>query len=127
MLRRRVAAVLVFVVLLPAGCGDDDARKVDAGSEGSTVEIGVGETLQVRLEANPTTGYEWVVLDAGVLELVSQRHRPESDADGSGGVTTLTFSPTGTGTADLTLGYLQPWEEDVEPIETFTITVSVSG
>ncbi len=127
MLHRRAATALILLALFAAGCGDDDVRKVDAGSGGSTVEMGVGETLQVRLEANPTTGYEWVVLEPGVLELVSQRHRPDSNADGSGGITTLTFAPTGIGTADLVLGYLRPWEEDAEPIDTFTITVSVNG
>jgi len=79
------------------------------------------------LEANPTTGYQWVVLDPGVVELTSESHDPQSNAVGAGGNTILTFSPIARGTADLTLGYLRPWEVNVEPIDTFTVTISVTG
>lgn len=125
---RSTALMGAVVILLAGGCGGDDGVvRIDAEAAGATVQLAADQTLELRLEANPTTGYEWVVLEPGVVALVEQRHKPDSDATGSGGVTTLTFSPTGTGTADLTLGYLQPWEEDVPPIDTFTVTISVAG
>jgi inhibitor of cysteine peptidase len=128
MLIRSTTLAVTLVILLAAGCGDDDGVvKIGAESSGTTVELAADQTLELRLEANPTTGYEWVVLESGVVELVRQRHKPDSDAAGSGGVTTLTFAPTGNGSADLTLGYMQPWEEDVPPIEIFTVTISVTG
>jgi predicted secreted protein len=126
-MRPHTAVIALTLALLAAACGDDDVVKIDTESAGTTVELGVDETLEIRLRASPTTGYEWVVLDPGVVEMISQSHRPDSDLDGSPGYTTLTFSPTGTGLADLTLGYMRPWEDDVEPIETFTVTVSITG
>jgi inhibitor of cysteine peptidase len=119
-----IAATLL--ALIGAGCGDDDVTRIDAEQAGEIVELAVDEILEVRLEANPTTGFEWVVLDAGILELVSEEHKPDSDADGSGGITTLTFSPTGTGSAALELVYLQPFRDDPEPIASLTVTVAVT-
>ncbi len=38
---------------------------------------------------------------------------------------TLTFKALQAGTATLTLVYHRPWETGVEPIDTFTVTVTV--
>ena len=83
-------------------------------------------TLELQLEANPTTGYQWVVLEPGLVELTTESYEPESDRGGAGGVTTFCFTPTGVGTAPLRLGYLRPWEDGVAPIDEYVITVEVT-
>ena len=124
---RTSAIVVIVLMLLTVGCGDDSVTRIDVESAGTTVELAADEAFELSLEANPTTGYQWVVLDPGVVELISESHEPQSEALGAGGITTFIFSPTGEGTADLTLGYLRPWEEGIEPIDTFTVTISVTG
>jgi predicted secreted protein len=114
------------VVLIGTGCGDDGIVRIDPDDSGEAVEIGIDEVLEIRLRSSPTAGFEWRVVDAGILELVSERHKPDSDLDGSPGITTLTFAPTATGSAVVELVYLQPFREEPEPVESYTVTVSVT-
>jgi predicted secreted protein len=44
---------------------------------------------------------------------------------GSGGTITLTFKVLKTGTGTLNLVYHRPWETGVEPINTYTTTITV--
>jgi inhibitor of cysteine peptidase len=122
----RVPVMAMALMLLVSGCFGDSVTTIDVDAAGTTVEVAADGTLEVRLEGNPTTGYLWVVLESTVVELSDETHKPESDATGSGGITTFTFSPLGPGTGDLVLGYLRPWEEGIEPIDTFTVTVTVA-
>jgi predicted secreted protein len=126
-MRSLIAGIAASLLMLAcAGCGDDGVTTIDAGDAGDVVELRVDETLDVRLRSSPTAGFEWVILDAGILELVSERYKPDNDLDGSPGYTTLTFAPTGTGSAALELVYLQPFREEPEPVESFSVTVSVT-
>jgi inhibitor of cysteine peptidase len=123
----RFAGGLLALALIAAACGDDGRGVVvvDEGDAGSRVTVERAGRLEVELEGNPTTGYTWEVERAGVMTLVHRSHQPDSDAEGSGGVSTLVFEPTKTGSGDLVLVYLRQWEEDVAPLDTYTITVSV--
>jgi predicted secreted protein len=126
-MRRTLAGIAASLLMLScAGCSDDGVIRIDSGDAGDVVELGLDEVLEVRLRASPTAGFEWTVLDAGILELVSERYEPDSDLDGSPGTTTLTFSPAGPGSGALQLVYLQPFREDPEPVETFAVTVTVT-
>jgi predicted secreted protein len=126
-MRRTLSGIAAgLLLLLCAGCGDDGVVRIDSDDAGEVVELAVDELLELRLRASPTAGFEWMVVEAGILELVSERYKPDSDLDGSPGFTTLTFSPTGTGTAALDLVYHRWYEEEPEPVETFTVTISVT-
>nr|HID14920.1 hypothetical protein [Anaerolineae bacterium] len=50
---------------------------------------------------------------------------PQSDLAGAPGTQTIRFEAVGTGQTTLRLVYHRPWEEDVEPEETFSIQVVV--
>jgi len=129
-MNRRFLAVGLAVMLLGGGCGDDDKGdtiRLEPGEETTRVTIDSGQVLEVRLEGNPTTGYTWEIAEVGVVELVDRSHRSTGDAEGSPGVTTLVFEPTTAGTGDLVLIYHRSWEEDIEPLETRTITITVTG
>jgi inhibitor of cysteine peptidase len=122
--------VLIFGLLLTAlsACGASTEVKLDAGDAGSQVELNAGQTLVVSLEGNPTTGFTWEAaeLDEQVLRQVGEAEfKPDSDAIGSGGVQTLRFETVNSGQTTLDLVYRRPWEEDVEPAETFSVQVVV--
>jgi len=124
---RRAIALGIALLILGTACGDDATVGIEPGAGPETVTIGMDQVLEVTLEGNPTTGYTWEVAEEGIVTLIESSHQPNSDATGSPGVTTLRFSPTGTGVADLVLIYHRTWEEDVDPLETRTITVTVTG
>jgi len=121
---------VIFGLLLTAlsACGATNEVNLDAGDDGSQVEINAGQTLVVSLEGNPTTGYTWEAaeLDDQVLRQVGETEfKPDSDAIGAGGVQTLRFEAMNSGQTTLKLVYHRPWEEDVEPAEIFSVQVVV--
>ena len=121
---------VIFGLLLTAlsACSPAKEVKLDAGDDGSQVELDAGQTLVVNLEGNPTTGYTWEAaeLDEQVLRQVGETEfKPESDAIGAGGVQTLSFETANSGQTTLNLVYHRPWEADVEPAETFSVQVVV--
>jgi len=125
-MNHRILVIGLAVALMAAGCGDDDTVLLELDEEATRVTMSYEQALEVRLDGNPTTGYTWKIASEGIVELVDRSHRPTGDADGSPGITTLVFAPTATGTGDLVLIYHRSWEEGVEPLETRTITITVT-
>lgn len=123
-----LVSVAVFNLLLFA-CAGSSPAKIDESADGTTVNLRTGQKLSVALKSNPTTGYDWQVdeVDEGVVRLVAHEFQPASDPDrlGAPGQTVLQFEAVAAGTTDLRLVYVRPWEEGVEPQDTFQIHVAV--
>jgi inhibitor of cysteine peptidase len=105
--------------------------RLTASDADRVIDVGLEGELAIALEANPSTGYTWMVeeLDPQVLQLSRDDYLPNrgpGDAFGGGGIQVLTFRVTGTGEAGLTLAYRRPWEERAEPLGTFSVQVRVS-
>ena len=104
----------------PASTGDAETRTVK-----------VGASFTIDLESNPTTGYGWAVEaapDAKIVKLADQ-YTPARHAAGmvgSGGTHAWTFTGVGAGTVTVVLRYAQPWNKDVAPAMTRTVTVTVN-
>lgn len=128
-LRTTVLMALLLILAIFSGCGSREHLATAADNE-SEIRLRTGETLTVRLESNPTTGYSWQVMefDNSVLRQDGDpEYKPSPGSDGqvgAGGEETLRFKALGPGKTRLTLGYMRPWE-DLPPIETFTIQVIV--
>jgi len=102
-------------------------HRVDENASGGQVSVQVGETLVVALASNPSTGYGWeiVELDPLVLKLTKEDIKIDSDLVGAGGTQLFFFEALQVGQTSLQLVYRRPWEEGVEPIGTFSMTVQV--
>jgi inhibitor of cysteine peptidase len=123
----RLALLLLAIVPLGTACGRTAAITVTAADGGSRVDLGTGQTLEVLLEGNPTTGYAWSVdeLDDTVLALTGDPlYEAERDALGSGGTYRYRFEAIRSGETGMRLVYERPFEES-PPEETFEITVHV--
>jgi len=123
-----IAILLIVVVLMAYGPSE---VQLTAADNGSTVELESGQVLSITLEANPTTGYTWEVVDpqdgqvlrqVGEIEFIPNRQ--ESGIVGAGGVQIIRFECVNAGQTVLKLAYQRSWETDVEPLETFTIHVA---
>jgi inhibitor of cysteine peptidase len=126
-----VALLTMLVTLtLATGCSPQQ-QEVKAGidDDGREMQLKKGQTLVVTLEANPTTGYSWEVaepLDEQVLRQTGEAEfKAESEALGAGGVQILRFEAVNAGQITLKLVYHRPWEEGVEPLETYSLQVVV--
>jgi inhibitor of cysteine peptidase len=102
--------------------------KVGKAENGSRVTLEVGQTLVLSLASNPTTGYQWEITELNQAILQETDHEYQADQPalaGSGGKEIWRFQAQASGTTTLSLGYRRPWEENVEPIETFSLEVVV--
>ncbi len=125
----------MFVFLLVA-CGRSATSApvvVTDDANGTTVTLQPGQTLVVRLAANPTTGYLWQIaeVDRAVLRPLGEEagYTPQASDGarlGAGGTAEWRFEAVGQGTTVLTLHYLRPWEADAAPARTFTLTVKIA-
>ncbi|MEZ0396523.1 MAG: protease inhibitor I42 family protein [Anaerolineales bacterium] len=123
-----ISILLGLVLLLTAGCGRQTIS-LDAAANGQTIEMTLGQRLTIALPANPSTGYTWEI-QQGATPVLDPIGEPAFTSDnpglvGSGGTLRLTFRAAQTGVTTLVLVYHRPWETDVEPLDTFQVTVTV--
>ena len=100
--------------------------RADAGREVALVR---GQRLVVSLAANPTTGYQWALVDAGGLVPVGEpayvRDPAPPGIAGSGGTSVWTFAAERPGRGTLRLAYGRAFEPGVAPGQTFEVPVDV--
>ncbi len=132
------ATVLPLIVALfaitSAGCGSaaeaaSGPLKLGEADNGKAYTVQVGDTIEVIIPGNMTTGFSWAAAlaekDAALVQLVGEPvYATDSTAVGGGGTFTLTFKAMAKGEALLKLVYARPWES-VAPEKTFGATVTV--
>jgi inhibitor of cysteine peptidase len=116
-----VAAALLGAALLVA-CGGSSGT--DAPASGATirvapdphgtttVDVKVGDTVVVELDANPTTGFSWKLTAGDTFEITDSKYVPDPDSQGmagAGGTQVITLKVTRDGTSDLIGTYRQQW------------------
>jgi predicted secreted protein len=132
-----LVTVIALVTFLAAGCGAgvDSAEgllQLGEPDNGQSFAVGVGDTIEVMLPGNPTTGFEWAAAiseeDATLLEQQGEpAYVSESSGEtvvGGGGVYTFTFKTVAKGQAELKLVYARPFES-VPPEQTFTVALTI--
>jgi len=128
---------LVAVLLSAAACGSTGTTTatgpktvaVTDSDNGKDVELNQGDTLEVTLAGNPTTGYIWeqVDPDTAVLRQAGQTEfKPDSSAIGSPGQFYLRFDAAGPGKTTLQMQYSRSFEPDTPPAQTFSLSVTVN-
>ena len=121
---------LILALTLATGCSPQQQEvKATIDDAGREKQLQKGQTLVITLEGNPTTGYSWEVaepLNEQVLRQVGEpEFKAESQALGAGGIQVLRFEAVNAGKTTLKLIYHRPWEEGVDPLETYSIEVVV--
>jgi len=117
---------VTMVLFLLTGC--TQKVKVDAAMNGTTLEVDRGQEVVLKLDANPTTGYDWelIEVDPAILSQVGDvDYKADSMLIGSGGVNTYTFEAVASGSTRLKLVYRRSWEIDAPPLQTFELVVKV--
>ena len=94
------------------------------------VNLKVGAMLEVRLEANHTTGYSWIAAPVANPVLVRQaaakyEEHPAGGKAGVGGVEIWRFKAMKAGRQGLQFEYRRPWEKGVPAAKIVTFSVSV--
>lgn len=113
---------IFLVVLMTAsmliGCAGEKAAEGKVyGKENTNITVNAGETFTVKLDENPTTGYQWsyAVSDENVVALSKDEYaadRTAGDIEGAGGQRVLTFKALSKGTAAIDMVYERSWEKN---------------
>ncbi|MBM3708400.1 MAG: protease inhibitor I42 family protein [Actinobacteria bacterium] len=125
-----LAAALIISIFAFAGCASSTAALTEKDN-GKSIELKVGETITVKLESNPTTGYSWSLseeTDQGIMFMISSEYKQSSDDKelvGGGGFETFKFKAAGQGSTEIILNYMSPWEEDIKPEDIFRLSINV--
>lgn len=124
--------ILIFLaifILTTAGCQqkkDAVSKRISGDCEISIIK---GQTLELELESNPTTGYLWEVKKIspdGLLERVGDySYKRQFNLIGGGGLQIFTFNAARKGEAKLEFAYRRPWEDERETAKKFDVKVTV--
>ncbi len=105
---------------------------VTNSDRGKTVTLKAGQSLILRLNENPTTGYRWMipVFDAQLIQLTDDRFEPTVTANkpimGAGGQRILVLQANRPGTIHLNLENKQSWNLNSPSAESFALTVHIT-
>jgi predicted secreted protein len=116
-MRRVGVGTLILFVLLGA-CSGQGAVTLTAADSGTEVDLESGGTLEVTLESNATTGYQWVIAEGSLdyLSLIEERYEePDTDLVGAPGEQVFVFDVSGQGAGILRLEYVRPFDDPIIP------------
>jgi inhibitor of cysteine peptidase len=123
--------VFVLLAVLPAlsSCSTEEPGLTETDSS-LPIEVVAGEEVNIVLESNPTTGYEWHLsaeVDPAILEHVGQSFvAPTGDLVGTPGHEVWTFLAVGPGDTALSFDYVRAWEQPPVPQGSRSFAVIVS-
>ena len=138
---KRISILLVFAVFL-IGCSttsftptptlpptaETPASLPEPTDPTQPITATPGETFDLVLPSNASTGYRWKILpelDAAILQQVSQDTIAKQPVmPGSGGVDVWTFRAVNAGDTTIVFGYFPPGNE-TDPEETVTFSIHV--
>ena len=125
MRRGLVLAVVVLVAAASAGAATGKTVRLGAEANGTRVTLVRGDRLVVRLASNPSTGYNWMLVDVtrSVVRPTASTYTGRSRVPGSGGYQTLVFRAVSRGTTPIKLAYVQSGSQNVG--KRFRLTVVV--
>ncbi len=74
------------------------------------IEVQAGETFEIIIDSNPTTGYHWEIIgELNGVEFISREYMADKPVlAGSGGMDIWTFKAVATGQMQITLGSFPP-------------------
>jgi inhibitor of cysteine peptidase len=126
-----VAAGLALLSLTVAASaqGEKTVTITDKDKD-AKVELAKGDKLLVKLPANPTTGFTWMIAkEEDKLKSAGKPDYEPADKDkkvvGGGGTQTFTFTAQAAGEVEMELQYKRPFEKDKEPAKTYKFKVTI--
>jgi predicted secreted protein len=98
------------------------------------ITVRKGQTFNLTLRSNPTTGYIWQLAetpDSGLIQLIGNEYRGDKTGRaglvGAGGREIWTFKAVASGETTIALKYIRPWEKDTAPAKSARFKIIVRG
>lgn len=125
---RRVLCFVFLFLFFSCPFVSAATRVITDADKGTTVAMNVGDVLEVRLGANPTTGYMWYLhrQSTPLLKLTGQSQTgPTGPGVGRPVYQVFTFKARSGGEGVLLLHYVRSWEPPSPGEQQFDLHVSI--
>lgn len=125
------ALVFTAILVTLSACSSGRTVKVDAAQNPGKVQLETGDLLEIKIEGNPTTGYQWeyIPADDGILASAAEpeyKSMSSGSLVGGGGVYKFTLRAEKPGLTQVELKYYRTFEpKEIPPVETFVLEVEV--
>jgi predicted secreted protein len=108
----------------------DDVKIINPKDNTKNVNLSIGQNIIVRLDANPSTGYRWEIVDndEDLLPLISRDYQQREAAPGMvgvGGIESLTFKAIKKGQLTLKLQYTRAMPNPDDTVEQYEMKVII--
>jgi len=129
--RRRWLVVFIssmsILALLLTSC--TASTSLTSSDNGKTIQVHVGDEIDIALASSPGTGYEWAVekSDDQLLTLKQSNFSASNSSPGSGGTETFIFVAKSTGTVTLQLKYWRRFEGNKSITQRFAVTIQIQA
>jgi predicted secreted protein len=124
-----IVATVIFVFAYSSAY----AETIEANDKnnGNTIQLKVGDQINLKLESNISTGYSWNTSEKVDDKILVESSHEYSEGTQSGmvgvpGTDKWVFNAIGEGTAKLKYIYSQSWDTSTA-VKTYEITIVVSG
>jgi predicted secreted protein len=121
-----LAAILMFA--LESQGVTAATRVITDADNGGSVQLKMGDILEVHLRANPTTGYKWYVhpKSTRLLRLVGQSQTQVREPGvGRPILQVFRFQAVAIGDGVLLLHYIRAWERHLSYEEQYSVRISI--
>jgi inhibitor of cysteine peptidase len=101
---------------------------IDQSYDGRSVDLAVGQAIELRLPENPTTGFSWAVQTDGgpACSVAEGPPAPAGALPGQGREHAWEIRGVQAGTCRIGLAYRRPWETGAPPAQEFHVGIRVS-
>lgn len=106
---------------------------VTLADSNKTIQLSSKQLLEIRLPANPTTGYAWIMKKNITLPTLIKLEQQDfisnqkEDMVGMSGTSVIWFKPTGKGPSYLQMIYKQPFDKEGEIANYYNLHVNCDG
>jgi inhibitor of cysteine peptidase len=104
-------------------------RLYDESFNGQTIDLAIGQTIEIRLRENPTTGFRWQLMgsEPAVCAMTSDTFKQEFGPPGHGGEHSWIFEAVRPGECDIEFLYQRRWADPAQPQRMFKIRIHVEN
>jgi predicted secreted protein len=129
--RRRWLLVLVSTmsILLLSLASCTTSTSLTSSDNGKTIQVHVGDEIDIALDSRPTTGYGWAIEKSNetLLTLKQSNFSASSSSIGSSGTQMFTFVAKSAGTVNLQLKYWRSFAGDTSITRRFAVTIQIQA
>jgi inhibitor of cysteine peptidase len=122
-MKKSILLLALAGLMVYMGCArQQETLATDPNTITGNISAKVGESFNITLPSNLTTGYSWRMdeLKPGVVKFDDSDYKPTNTAQGvvgSGGEEIFKFTAVGAGRVEINFEYVRPWEVGIPPVK----------